>query len=128
MRPITKALNVMQVNHVIVIIGLVYTLLIAVLFNVEFLAFGIITTVGALWIVRIARKRKLSLKQLITGEVFSVVIVIAALVLTGTAFSLHSVESFYVWLIMVPGFVTFGFAYVVTVNSFIWKTIKGFLK
>ena len=118
----------MQVNHVIVIIGLVYTLLIAVLFNVEFLAFGIITTVGALWIVRIARKRKLSLKQLITGEVFSVVIVIAALVLTGTAFSLHSVESFYVWLIMVPGFVTFGFAYVVTVNSFIWKTIKGFLK
>ncbi|WP_415884573.1 hypothetical protein [Neptuniibacter sp. QD34_54] len=122
------ALNVMQANHVIIIIGLIYTLLIAVLFNVEFLAFGIVATIGALWIVRIARKRKLSLKQLITGEVFSVVIVIAALVLTGTVFSLHSVESFYVWLIMVPGFTTFGFAYVVTVNSFIWKTIKGFLK
>lgn len=115
-------------KYIIILSGLIYSLLIAVLFETGFVMFGITATGGAFWVVYIARKRNQSLKELAISEIGAVVTVLAAIVLTGFMFSLHGIESFYSWLIMIPAMFTFGFAYMITINrlhTYLWNKIKS---
>ncbi|EAR61992.1 hypothetical protein MED92_03553 [Oceanospirillum sp. MED92] len=118
----------MHDKHLIILIGLIYSFLISVIFEIGFVMFGISATGGALWTVHIARKRNQSIKALVTSELGAVISVLAAIILTGVMFSLRNIESFYSWLGMVPAMATFGFAYMVSVNrlnTFLWNKIKS---
>ena len=120
--------NVMPNKYIIILIGLIYSFLTVVLFEIGFVMFGITATGGAFWVVYIARKRNQSIKALAISEIGAVVTGLAAIVLTGLMFSLHGIESFYSWLSMIPAMVTFGFAYMITINrlnAILWNKIKN---